>query len=95
MFLNVCIDFQNLYDSFIFTDNFLEEIVDSQLKVFYILWLFEIFVVFASIFSVIYFRSALIHNVECSILASCYTILSLDICTQTQSSGQVSVRFLV
>jgi hypothetical protein len=40
----VCMDFKNLYDSFIFIDDFLEEIVDSSLKVFYIAWFFHLFI---------------------------------------------------
>jgi hypothetical protein len=34
----VCMDFQKHYDSFIFITDFLKEIVDSQLKAFYIAW---------------------------------------------------------
>jgi hypothetical protein len=32
----VCTDFQKHYDSFVFIYDFLKEVVDSQLKVFYI-----------------------------------------------------------
>jgi hypothetical protein len=31
----VFVDFQKHYDSYIFTDNYLQEIVDSQCEVFY------------------------------------------------------------
>jgi hypothetical protein len=34
--LIVCVDFQKHYKSFCFIDDFLEEMVDSQLEVFYI-----------------------------------------------------------
>jgi hypothetical protein len=33
-----CMDFQKQYDRFIFVDDFLNEVVDSRFKLFYIAW---------------------------------------------------------
>jgi hypothetical protein len=60
----MCMDFHRHYDIFISTDDFLKEIVDSQLKVFYT----ALFLSFLSVhfhFSCTHFLTASINNAEC------------------------------
>jgi hypothetical protein len=74
LFLMPCTDFQEHHDGFIFINDFLEEIVDSQIKLFYI-------ACFLSFLSVHFrllctnFRSASINNAEYlhySLVCYCY-----------------------
>jgi hypothetical protein len=55
-------DFQKHYDIFIFIDDFLEKMVDSQLIVFCIAWFY--FFLFTSTFLCRHFHSASINNTE-------------------------------